>query len=74
MVPQYRDQAFVVGGPVKIPNPTPLPVAPRFADIADWDGAMPDAGAIPRALFSPRVSERELHMRGYRRKRWLGIQ
>jgi len=46
-VPQSRDHAFVVGGPVPIPNPTPLPVAPRFADIADGNGAMP---VEPRTL------------------------
>jgi site-specific DNA-cytosine methylase len=46
-VPQSRDHALIVGGPVPIPNPTPLPVAPRFADIADGDGALP---VEPRVL------------------------
>jgi site-specific DNA-cytosine methylase len=40
-VPQSRDHAFIVGGPAPIPDPTPLPVSPRFADIADGDGALP---------------------------------
>lgn len=46
-VPQSRDHAFIVGGPAPIPDPTPLPVAPRFADIADGDGALP---VEPRVL------------------------
>jgi site-specific DNA-cytosine methylase len=40
-VPQSRDHAFVVGGPVRIPDPAPPLFAPRFADIADGEGARP---------------------------------
>jgi site-specific DNA-cytosine methylase len=46
-VPQSRDHAFVVGGPVRIPDPAPPLFAPRFADIADGEGARP---VEPQAL------------------------
>ncbi len=40
-VPQSRDHVFIVAGPDSIPNPTPPPIAPRFADIRDGTGALP---------------------------------
>ncbi len=46
-VPQSRDHVFVVAGPVQVPHPTPPPLAPRFADIADGAGALP---VEPRAV------------------------
>jgi site-specific DNA-cytosine methylase len=46
-VPQSRDHIFVVGGPVRIPDPAPPLFAPRFADIADGEGARP---VEPQAL------------------------
>jgi site-specific DNA-cytosine methylase len=46
-VPQSRDHAFVIGGPARIPDPAPPLFAPRFADIADGEGARP---VEPQAL------------------------
>ena len=80
-VPQSRDHAFVVGGPVRIPDPAPPLFAPRFADIMDGEGARPVEPQVWRhwmrnkynvPIVEPDGVLPTVSTRGYH-QRWTGI-